>query len=338
MILGPTTPATLAVRLTNWMRAPDLSLWFTAAAGAMLQLVLVLLALALWRSGEAVTARLGNRWAFRGGRLRRDGALRVLAALAALAATLPLALGLAGLALWSVAGPWPFPDALPARLDLSVWSANAGRIAPTLATSLAIAAASVALALALVIASLEAGHRSGQRAGRAALWMLYLPLIVPQIAFLFGLQMLGIALGADGALGGVIFAHLVFVLPYVYLSLADPWTAMDPRLGRIAASLGASPARAFLTVRLPLMLAPILTAAAVGFAVSIGLYLPTLLIGGGRVETLTTEAVALAAGGDRRLIGVYALLQMLAPFTALALALGLPALVWRNRAGMRVRP
>ena len=61
-------------------------------------------------------------------------------------------------------------------------------------------------------------------------------------------------------------------------------------------------------------------------------------IGGGRVETLTTEAVALAAGGDRRLIGVYALLQMLAPFAAFALALGLPAVIWRNRAGMRARP
>ena len=71
-----------------------------------------------------------------------------------------------------------------------------------------------------------------------------------------------------------------------------------------------------------MLLAPILTAAAVGFAVSVGQYLPTLLIGGGRVETLTTEAVALAAGGDRRLIGVYALMQTLAPFAGFALALG----------------
>ena len=337
MILGPTNPATLSVRLTGWMRDPDLALWFTAAAGALLQLGLVVMALALWRGGEVATARLGARWTARGSRMGRDGALRALGTLAALAATLPLSLGLAGLALWSVAGPWPFPDALPQRLDLSIWSANAGSIAPTLATSLGIAAASVALALALVIASLEAGHRSGRRASRAALWMLYLPLIVPQIAFLFGLQMLGLALGADGSLAGVILAHLVFVLPYVYLSLADPWQAMDPRLSRVAASLGAAPGRAFRTLRLPLMLAPILTAAAVGFAVSIGLYLPTLLIGGGRVETLTTEAVALAAGGDRRLIGVYALLQMLAPFAAFALALGLPAVVWRNRAGMRAR-
>lgn len=337
MILGPTTPATLAVRLTDWMRDPDLSLWFIAAAGAVLQLALVLAALALWRAGESAAARLGRSWTTHGGRMRRDGALRVLGGVAAFAATLPLSLGLAGLALWSVAGPWPFPDALPQRLDLSIWWRNARMIGPVVVTSLVIGVASVALALTLVIASLESGHRTGRRASRVALWMLYLPLIVPQIAFLFGLQMLGIALGADGSIGTVILAHLVFVLPYVYLSLSDPWAATDPRLTQVAASLGARPGRAFLSVRLPMMLAPILTAAAVGFAVSIGLYLPTLLIGGGRIETLTTEAVALAAGGDRRLIGVYALLQMLAPFAAFALALGLPALVWRNRAGMRVR-
>ena len=41
-------------------------------------------------------------------------------------------------------------------------------------------------------------------------------------------------------------------------------------------------------------------AGAVGFAVSAGLYLPTLFAGGGRFVTLTTEAVTLASGGDRR--------------------------------------
>ncbi|MFN7053661.1 MAG: ABC transporter permease, partial [Gemmobacter sp.] len=81
---------------------------------------------------------------------------------------------------------------------------------------------------------------------------------------------------------------------------------------------------------------PVLTAAAVGLAVSVGQYLPTLLIGGGRVETLTTEAVALSSGGNRRLIGAYALLQMLLPALGFAFALLLPALLFRNRRGMLV--
>ena len=80
----------------------------------------------------------------------------------------------------------------------------------------------------------------------------------------------------------------------------------------------------------------ILTAAAVGFAVSVGQYLPTLLIGAGRLTTITTEAVALASGGNRRVIGVYAFLQMLLPVLGFAVATLVPALVFRNRRAMRV--
>ena len=133
----------------------------------------------------------------------------------------------------------------------------------------------------------------------------------------------------------VIAAHLVFVLPYVFLSLADPWRAWDARHSTVARALGASRDRVLWAVRLPMLLRPVLTAAAVGFAVSVGQYLPTLLVGGGRVQTLTTEAVALVSGGDRRAIGVYALAQTLAALAPFALAILLPRLFWRHRRGMR---
>jgi len=61
-----------------------------------------------------------------------------------------------------------------------------------------------------------------------------------------------------------------------------------------------------------------------------------VLIGAGRLPTVTTEAVALAAGGNRRVIGVYAFMQIVLPFLAFALATGLPGLVFRNRRGLRV--
>ncbi len=67
---------------------------------------------------------------------------------------------------------------------------------------------------------------------------------------------------------------------------------------------------------------------------SVGQYLPTLLLGGGRIETLTTEAVALSSGGNRRVIGAYALLQLVLPALAFALATLGPAFWHRNRRGM----
>ncbi|MET0574369.1 MAG: hypothetical protein ABWZ83_00760 [Mesorhizobium sp.] len=79
----------------------------------------------------------------------------------------------------------------------------------------------------------------------------------------------------------------------------------------------------------------LLTAAAVGFAVSVGQYLPTVLIGAGRLDTITTEAVALASGGNRRVIGVYAFLQMLLPAIGFLVATLLPALIFRHRRALR---
>ena len=83
-----------------------------------------------------------------------------------------------------------------------------------------------------------------------------------------------------------------------------------------------------------MLLTPLLTAFAVGAAISIGQYLVTRLLGAGRVETVTTEAIALAAGGDRRLIGAWALTQAILPVAGFALALAAPRIIWRNRRGM----
>lgn len=337
LILGPTLPPTLSAQITLWMAEASLSMRDTAAAGAMLQFALVLAALAFWRGLEIgahraviATAELSLRATL----LDRPAAL--LAGGASLLITGGLALGLAGLCLWSIAGLWQFPDALPETLTLKTWMTAGPSLTATAAVSLLIAATATLVALVLTLACLQAEATYRLTPGTRALTLLYLPLIVPQIVFLPGLQSLALPLGIDGTPLAVAAAHLVFVLPYVFLSLSGPFRAWDPRIGTTAATCGASDARIFWQLRLPMLTGPILTATAVGLAVSLGQYLPTLLIGGGRIETLTTEAVALSAGGNRRLIGAYAVLQLLLPALAFAAALLVPAILWRNRRGMRV--
>jgi putative thiamine transport system permease protein len=334
LILGPTRPSTLAVQVLDWLSDPDLSLRFQAAAGAVLQLGLIVGVLALWRLGEHLVAWLGCACIRRGHRMARDGAMRALSMGLAVVMALAVGLGILGLAVWSVAGFWTFPDLLPDQFTWRNWarqSEGLGRIAVETAV---IGVVATGISLTLTVACLEAEYRHGLRPSTRALWLLYLPLIVPQATFLVGLQTLAIGTGWTGARGAVIASHVIFVLPYVFLSLSDPWRTWDTRQGLVAASLGAGAERILWRVRLPMLLRPVLVAAAVGFAVSVGQYLPTLLIGMGRVSTLTTEAVALSSGGDRRLIGVYALSQTVLPLMGFALALALPALVYRNRRGV----
>lgn len=337
VILGPSTPPPLSVQITRWMADPDLAMRLVGAAGALLQLGLVIAALGLWRMGEHLIAILGRAWIARGGRGQGRPA-RVFDATALLAggcAAAAVLVGLCVLALWSLAGFWGFPDALPDQWTLRNWLRFGPGSAATVAETALIALAAAGLALALSIGCLEAEQRHNLTLTRGGVWLLYLPLLVPQIAFLPGLQTLMIELGATVGRFPVICAHLVFVFPYVFLSLADPYRAWDPRFGTIASALGKGAGPVLWRLRLPMLLRPALTALAIGLAVSVGQYLPTLLIGGGRVATLTTEAVALASGGDRRAIAVYALLQTGLALIPFAVALALPALVWRNRRGLR---
>lgn len=334
LVLGPTTPPPLSVQIVNWMSAPAIEMRMQAAAGALLQLALVLGTLALWWLGERAVARLGRCWVMAGRRAPAVEPLRWLGLVTAGIVSGAVLAGIAVMVLWSVAAVWRFPAALPAALSGAVWMRQGHVLNATLAETMWIAGISTALALALVLGCLEAEQRYRLRLSRRGLWVLYLPLVIPQTAFLPGLQGLLIDAGIGAGQVPVILAHLVFVLPYVFLSLGDPYRAWDARLGTIAAALGAGPSRVLWRVRLPMLLGPVLTATAVGLAVSVGQYLPTLLIGGGRVRTLTTEALALSSGGDRRVIAAFGLMQTLSALLPFAIALGAPALIWRHRRGL----
>jgi putative thiamine transport system permease protein len=336
LVLGPTTPPTLAPLVLRWFNDPDLAMRFQAAAGACLQFGLVLLAIGVWRGVEAALGHLARPWLIGGARGGPGRAAR-LAAWAGLALLFGLSLGsLLSLALWSVAGRWRFPDAWPERLSLERWADHAAALTGPAWTTLVVGIAASVIALALVAGCLENESRRQRRAGPGALTLVYLPLLVPQIGFLFGVQVLLVWADLDGGWLALIWTHLMFVLPYVFLALADPYRSLDARYARSALALGHPPWVVWTRIKLIMLLRPILIALAVGFAVSVAQYVPTVFAGGGRFSTLTTEALSLSAGGDRRVVGLFALTLAVLPLLGFGLALALPAWRFRDRRAMRV--
>jgi putative thiamine transport system permease protein len=333
LIVGPGNPPPLAVLAVRWFADADIRFYFPAAAAALLQLLIVVMAIASWSAAERIAVRAGRRWIARG---TRAGAVSTLARIAfalAFVAYVASAMAIVGMAVWSFAAQWRFPSALPEAWTTANWLRGVAGLARPIATTLTLALGATLIALVLVVGCLENETRTHRPAGIRSLWILYLPLLVPQVAFLFGAQVLLVRVGLDGMLAAVVWAHLIFVLPYLFLSLADPWRALDPRYARTAASLGAAPWRVFLRLKVPLLRGPVLIACAVAFAVSVGQYLPTLFAGNGRVATLTTDAVTLSAGADRRVIGTYALLQALLPTIVYALAVVVSARRFARRRG-----
>jgi putative thiamine transport system permease protein len=338
IVLAPNAPPPLAVMVLRWFLSAELALRFQAAAGACLQLFLVLGAILLWRGGEWLVGRLARAWLGSGRRgagrpLRRALGWGLLAVLLALAAG-----SLLSLLVWSLAGSWRFPDAWPQALGLDLWTRQLDRLGAPLWTTLTTGLAATGLALLLVLGCLENERRTGRRPGAGVLTLIYVPLLVPQISFLFGVQIGLVGLGLDGRWPGLVWTHLLFVLPYVFLALADPYRSLDPRYGRSALALGKAPFTVWRRITLPMLLRPIAIAAAIGFAVSVAQYLPTQFAGAGRLRTLTTEALSLAAGGNRRVVGMIAFTLAALPLVGFALAQALPAWRFRDRQAMRIAP
>lgn len=335
LVLGPSVPPTLAVMLFDWFRDFDVDLQFTAAAGAVLQLGIAFAAIVLWRTMERLVRRAARSWLVNGSRGTRQSAfaIRTFGAAGAAWTFAMSALAVCVLLAWSVTQTWRWPDALPSEWSFATWRASLDLLGLPLWNTVVIGGAATLVALVLVIGSLEHEVRAGRHVERG-LWLLYAPLLLPQVGFLFGVQVLWVTFDIDASLPAVIWTHLLFVLPFVYLALADPYRALDPRIERSARVLGASPARVLLRIKLPLLLRPVAAAAALGFAVSVAQYLATMFAGGGRIATLASEAIGMASGADRRLLGVVAFAQAALPLIAFSIALAVPAWLARNRTGL----
>jgi putative thiamine transport system permease protein len=234
------------------------------------------------------------------------------------------------LLLGSITGAWPFPDLWPQTLTGSAWlQVVASHDSLWISTWLALASSTAALAW--TVAWLEwAPARWQQRL--MPLWMV--PLVLPALLWVLGVHRFSLAWGLDTTGTGLWLAHTLACVPYVLMALQGPYLGFDRRLHMVSATLGHRYAVFLWRVKWPLLRSALAAAWAIGFAVSVAQYLPTLYVGAGRFQTVTTEAVTLAAGGQRSLTSAFAWLQWMLP----VLAFGLAAWVGRARRWPAHRP
>ena len=151
-----------------------------------------------------------------------------------------------------------------------------------------------------------------------------LPLVLPPTVLGFYLL---VALGPDGPGGalaglwgartlaftfeGLVVGSVVYSLPFVVQPIRNAFEAVGERPLEVAATLRASPARAFWTVAVPLARPGFLTGAVLGFAHTVGEFGVVLMIGGNIpgetkvlsvaiydfVETLRWREANILAGG-----------------------------------------
>ena len=320
LILGPGLPPPLAVLVLQGFHDADLHARLPASAGAMLQIAVIAIGFIIWRLAERWLLFLSHYALAQGWRLRLLPIMVQSAFYIITSAFLMLCLGIFAIVLWAFATSWSFRSKFPSGLSFHHWSFE-GAFGVIIFDTIIIALLASVISVMLCAFWLE--HiKDKPTLIHLITTLLFVPLFVPQISLLFGLQVALSASYLDGYLATVIFAHCLYIMPYIWLLLAPAYQAYDVRYHDIAEMMGYRGVRLFLALRLPILGHSFGSALILGVAVSIALYLPSIFAGAGQITTLTMEAVTLAGNGARQPAAQSALMQMVIPCMAFILIRG----------------
>lgn len=123
--------------------------------------------------------------------------------------------------------------------------------------------------------------------GRLALEAFFtLPLMIPTIVLALAFLLFYTWLGIAGGVTSLVVAHIVITTPYVVRLVKSSFANYNWNLERAAANLGASPARVFLTITMPLITPGILGGTLMSFIVSFDDAVVALFLSGTEAVTL----------------------------------------------------
>ncbi|HEX4897432.1 MAG TPA: ABC transporter permease [Candidatus Limnocylindrales bacterium] len=145
--------------------------------------------------------------------------------------------------------------------------------------------------IATVLGTLAAmGTVRGRFPGKGAVNALILsPLVVPVIIIAIGMFSVFVRWKIAGSLVGLVVAHTALAMPFVVVNVATALRTVDRNLELAAQSLGASPARTFRRITLPLILPGILAGGLFAFITSWDEVVVSIFLTSARFRTLPVE-------------------------------------------------
>ncbi len=219
----------------------------------------------------------------------------------------------------SVSRRWAWPDIWPTAWQWTQWEYFLrGRqgLAAVFLTSVSISITVAVVSTLLAFPTSRVMARRGGRSGWLAL--AHLPFavspVVLGVALLYGFLRLGLA----GHAVGVMLAQLILAYAYGTILLHGFWSQRVDAFAALAETLGATPWQRWSRVLVPIARPVLAICLFQTFLVSWFDFALVLLVGGGRVTTLTLQLYEYVRSGDVRLAATCALLLALPPLVVLA--------------------
>lgn len=113
-----------------------------------------------------------------------------------------------------------------------------------------------------------------------------IPIIVPEIILAMAFMVFFSTLGLPFGMITLVIAHTAFCIPYVFMMVKARLVGIDKSLEEAARDLGASPARTFMDITLPLIMPAVLSGCILAFAMSFDDVVISIFVTGPKLSTL----------------------------------------------------
>lgn len=226
------------------------------------------------------------------------------------------------LLLWTFTSRWPWPNILPQTYSLRAIEevfAPYAKVLQTLISSILLSLSVAILSTVIAIMTARALTYYDFIGKKLINFLSIAPILVPGSVFAMGIHVVFIRMSLADTILGVIIVHLVYTLPYSINIMRDLIESIGIKLELQAYVLGASPLKSFIFITLPLLTPGIIASISMAYITSFSQYFLTLLIGGGKVKTISLLMVPFIAKGDRSLSSAYALLFVMSTLSIFAI-------------------
>lgn len=224
--------------------------------------------------------------------------------------------------IWTVTARWPWPDLWPQAFSFrgieDIWR-QGGRLRRSICTSIFISLVTAFLATAFSLASARALLDASDFLKRMIRLTLSFPFLIPVTVLATGIHQKMIQWGLSNSIPGIIMVHLIYSLPYSAYLIHDAYQAIGVRLEEQAWLLGANRWQAFINVSLPQLIPVLFTSFSMAYIVSFSQYFLTLMIGGGKVQTLSILMFPYLQANDRTIASNYSMLFLIITLIVLAI-------------------
>ena len=312
LVLSPSTPSTLSIRILQFYQSTETNSIFIASNLALVQVIIIIILMLTWKLIEMIIKHnyfflfsikfLPRKKYFLEKYFFSLGLFLIFLSI----------LGIINSFFWGIGNNWYFPNVYPETytLDHIISFFNENKV--IILNSLSIALIVSILSIFIIIIWIESCDYLSINKPYLE-FLIFIPLFIPQISLLIGLQTFLIKVGFQNYFFSLIFIEILYVIPYCLILLGPALRGINKDFLSIGASLGKTRIQRLFLIKIPLIVSTLLTSFAIGIIISLSLYTPVYFIGAGRITTLTVETLNLATSGLRQDLGVATIFQIIIP-------------------------